>query len=290
MIPLFQLSIMAPQQHIPQVSTILGSIGTFCWTVQILPQIWWVFKHRQTDQNLKWPALMYFLWALNAAVSGVYAIVQNFNRALWAQAEIFIGLALICLFQALLFQHRWSWKASLGTTLLCMTCLGFAEAVLIIFVQWAYKKGSTSAIDAVGITGAVLIGAGLLPPLYNNAVAKGKNVSLSWPFLAIDFAGAAFSLASLATQNAFDPLGAVPYIVCMCFHTTFVVMHLFWLIRARVVAARESSLSTLIAERPIKLKNESRAQSIVNFAELGMLPAAVSSSSAAQKEDETPQC
>lgn len=67
---------MAPQSTIPVAATVLGTIGTVLWCVQLLPQIWTNWRSKATDGM---PASMMFLWALCAVPFGVYAIVQNFN-------------------------------------------------------------------------------------------------------------------------------------------------------------------------------------------------------------------
>jgi hypothetical protein len=54
------------------------------------------------------------------------------------------------------------------------------------------------------------------------------NPVTDWRFIAIDFFGALFSLLSVVTQKKWDALGGSPYIICMCFHTTFVSLHLSW--------------------------------------------------------------
>lgn len=67
---------MAPQSSIPVAATVLGTIGTILWCVQLIPQIWTNWRSKATDGM---PASMMFLWALCGVPFGVYAIVQNFN-------------------------------------------------------------------------------------------------------------------------------------------------------------------------------------------------------------------
>lgn len=67
---------MAPQTSIPVAATVLGTIGTILWCIQLIPQIWTNWRSKSTDGM---PASMMFLWALCGVPFGVYAIVQNFN-------------------------------------------------------------------------------------------------------------------------------------------------------------------------------------------------------------------
>lgn len=72
----FSALLMAPQSSIPVAATVLGTIGTVLWCIQLLPQIWTNWRSKATDGM---PASMMFLWALCAVPFGVYSIVQNFN-------------------------------------------------------------------------------------------------------------------------------------------------------------------------------------------------------------------
>jgi hypothetical protein len=71
---------------------------------------------------------------------------------------------------------------------------------------------------------------------------KGRVVGISFRFLAIDFAGAAFSLLALTVQNTFDRLGGASYITVMILEIGIVLGHLSWLWRSRKVrkAAKEA--------------------------------------------------
>ncbi|KAL8678765.1 MAG: hypothetical protein Q9186_004916 [Xanthomendoza sp. 1 TL-2023] len=67
---------MAPQTSIPISATILGTIGTILWCIQLIPQ---AIKNHRTKTTEGLPASMMFFWAVCAVPFGVYAVVQRFN-------------------------------------------------------------------------------------------------------------------------------------------------------------------------------------------------------------------
>ncbi len=106
---------MAPQTTIPVAANVLGTIGTVFWCVQLLPQIWYNWKKKETDGL---PGLMMFLWAISAVPFGVYAIVQNFNIPIQIQPQIFCALSLTSWAQILIYNKYdlscLCWEGRLG--------------------------------------------------------------------------------------------------------------------------------------------------------------------------------
>ena len=107
----YLLTVMTPPQpSIPPVATILGTVSTVLWCVQLIPQIWQNWRRKSTEGVPSW---MMFLWALCAPPYGVYAIVQDFNIPVQMQPQIFTFLTLIAWSQTLIYSHRWAtWKAT----------------------------------------------------------------------------------------------------------------------------------------------------------------------------------
>ena len=78
-----------PQTSIPVAATVLSTIGTVLWCVQLIPQIWTNWRSKTTEGL---PAIMMMIWAvcmyfgsepilradniIGAVPFGVYAIVQ----------------------------------------------------------------------------------------------------------------------------------------------------------------------------------------------------------------------
>lgn len=61
----------------------------------------------------------------------------------------------------------------------------------------------------------------------------GRVVGINWIFLGMDWSGAFFSLMAVVTQNTFDVLGGVLYIICALLELGIFGSHLIWLARTR---------------------------------------------------------
>lgn len=82
---------MPPQPSIPPAATVLGTIGTVLWCVQLVPQVWRNYRTKSTEGL---PTAMMFLWACCGAPFGAYAVVQGFNVPIQVQPQVF---CLLCL-------------------------------------------------------------------------------------------------------------------------------------------------------------------------------------------------
>ncbi|KAL2350101.1 PQ loop repeat-domain-containing protein [Cryomyces antarcticus] len=223
---------MAPQGQIPAAANVLGTIGTVCWCVQLVPQVWYNWRQKKTDGL---PGLMLFLWAACAVPFGVYAVVQNFNIPIQVQPQAFGVLALICWAQCLIYHDKWRvWTASLLAAG-CGILFGGVEALLILTLRGPYARGVEWPIIMIGAIAAVLLAAGLVPPYFEIWKRKGRVVGINFIFLAIDWSGAFFSLMALVAQHTFDILGGVLYIVCLFLELGIFISHVVWLIRTRRV-------------------------------------------------------
>lgn len=221
---------MAPQHSIPLSATILGTIGTIFWCVQLLPQIWHNHRHKSTEGL---PGIMMFLWALSGVPTGVYTVVQNFNLPLQVQPQIFMVLTLICWAQTLVYQNRWS---TLKTALTgSATALLFAviELALILGLRGLYARGINSPVLVVGVIAAILLALGIVPPYFEIAKRNGRVVGINFWFLAIDWLGAFFNLMALVAQNTFDVLGGVMFIVVLVLESGIFLSHVIWMVRTR---------------------------------------------------------
>jgi len=201
---------MAPQTSIPPAANILGTIGTVFWCVQLMPQIWYNWRQKQTDGL---PGLMMFLWAISAVPFGVYAIIQNFTIAIQIQPQVFCVLSLVSWAQILLYNNGYT--ALNATVLATVVALVFGgvEVLLILTLRPLYDRGVAWPVMIVGITAAVLLAAGLLPPYFELWKRKGRVVGINFGFLTVDWLGAFFSLMGVVAQETFDPLGGCLFIV-----------------------------------------------------------------------------
>lgn len=167
---------MAPQTTTPLAATILGTIGTVFWCIQLLPQIWANYRQKKTDGL---PGLMMFLWAISAVPFGVYAIVQNFNLPVQIQPQIFCMLSLVSWAQILIYNNDWpTWKAT-GLALAIGGLFGGVEVVLILTLRGPFERGTAWPILLIGVCAAILLAAGLLPPYFELWKRKGRVIGIS---------------------------------------------------------------------------------------------------------------
>ena len=123
---------MAPQSSIPVAATVLGTIGTILWCIQLVPQIWTNWRTKSTDGL---PASMMFLWATCGVPFGAYSIVQNFNVPIQVQPQCFMGLCLVSWAQVLVYGRGWgAWAAAVMGVAVAAACAG-VEAALILTLR-----------------------------------------------------------------------------------------------------------------------------------------------------------
>ncbi|EAA35291.3 PQ-loop-domain-containing protein [Neurospora crassa] len=223
---------MAPQTEIPVAANVLGTIGTVFWCVQLIPQIWTNYRTKSTTGL---PGTMMFLWALCGVPFGVYAIAQNFNVPIQVQPQAFMTLCLVGWAQILIYGSKWpTWKATLLALIVACVFAG-VEAALILTLRPLYEEGNETPVRVIGIIAAILLAAGLLPPYGEMYKRHGRVVGINWIFLSMDWSGAFFSLMAVVTQNTFDVLGGVLYIICAFLELGIFASHLIWLVRTRSI-------------------------------------------------------
>ncbi|POS78128.1 PQ loop repeat protein [Diaporthe helianthi] len=219
---------MAPQCSIPVAATVLGTIGTILWCIQLVPQIWTNWRTKSTDGL---PGSMMFLWAICGVPFGAYSIIQNFNLPIQVQPQCFMALCLVSWAQVLVYGRGWrAWAATLMGVFVAAACAG-VEAALILTLRPIYLGGNDTPVLVVGILASVLLAAGLLPPYGEIWKRRGRVIGINWVFLTMDCSGAFFSLMALVAQNTFDVLGGVLYIICVILELGIFASHIFWLIR-----------------------------------------------------------
>jgi uncharacterized protein with PQ loop repeat len=91
---------MAPQGSIPVAANVLGTIGTVCWCVQLVPQIWRNYRTKSTEGL---PAAMMLIWSISGVPFGVYAVAQRFNIPLIIQPQCFCILCGVSWAQCLIY-------------------------------------------------------------------------------------------------------------------------------------------------------------------------------------------
>lgn len=221
-------------EHVPIAANVLGTIGTVFWCVQLVPQIYANWKHKQTDGL---PSAMMLLWAISGVPFGTYAVVQHFNTPLQIQPQLFCALSLVSWVQILVYKNGWTWLKASAYGVITALVFGGVEAALILTLRPLYDRGIGYPMIIVGVIASILLAAGLLPPYHEMWKRHGRVVGISFFFLSMDWLGAFFSLMALVAQREFDVLGAVLYIVCIVLEIGIFLSHLIWLFRTRKLRA-----------------------------------------------------
>ncbi|KAI0369152.1 PQ-loop-domain-containing protein [Pilatotrama ljubarskyi] len=187
----------------------LGTIGTICWTVQLLPQVWKSWRTKSTEGLSEWLVL---LWGFSGVTFAVYAIVQDLNIPLILQPHLFGTLSYISWAQATCqhYGRKRSKAASLAMYAAVMALSAGFEVGMIFAVKPAYRSGNVRPVQFFGIFSSVLIAVALLPQYWE--IYKHKEVvGISIVFMLVDMLGGIFSDLSLAFKQSFDVVASVTY-------------------------------------------------------------------------------
>ncbi|KAF8661298.1 hypothetical protein AX16_001397 [Volvariella volvacea WC 439] len=214
---------------------VLGTIGTICWTIQLIPQIWKSWRTKDVTGLSSWFILM---WGIAAGFLGVYNITQNLNVPLILQPQLFGFLSLVSWGQCQYYgKHATRLKAFLMTAGV-MAVIGGFQAGMVYAIRPEVRKGNTRPVQFFGIASAVLISVALFPQYYE--IWKHKEViGISITFMLIDLLGGGFSVLSLIFKENFDVLAGVAYSLVVVLDGGIIVAALILNPRAKRHRARE---------------------------------------------------
>ncbi|KAF8889354.1 PQ loop repeat-domain-containing protein [Infundibulicybe gibba] len=181
---------------------IFGTIGTICWSGQLVPQVWKSWREQSTEGLSHW---MVLLWGISAAFLGVYAIVQNLNIPLIVQPQLFGFLCFLSWGQCQYYgQHRSKRVASM-ITISVMLLVGGFEVGMVFAITQEFNRGNLGPVRAFGILSTVILAVALLPQ-YWEILRRREVVGISLVFMTIDALGGVFSDLSLVFKTKFDIL------------------------------------------------------------------------------------
>ncbi|KAJ6501898.1 hypothetical protein C8R45DRAFT_1051166 [Mycena sanguinolenta] len=179
-------------------------IGTICWTVQLVPQVWKSYREKSTQGLSEWLVLC---WALSGVSFGVYAVIQDLNIPLIVQPQLFAFLCLISWGQCQYYGSMRPHYVSFIKGVAVIAVLGGFEAGMVFAIR---PSSNEHAIQFFGIFSSVLLALGLLTQYYE--IYQRKEVmGVSILFMTVDCAGGVFSDLSLAFKPNFDSIAAVTY-------------------------------------------------------------------------------
>ncbi|KAF8637666.1 hypothetical protein AX17_002734 [Amanita inopinata Kibby_2008] len=186
---------------------VLGTIGTICWTAQLVPQIWKSWREGSTKGLSHWLVL---IWGITGAFLGTYAIVQNLNIPLILQPQLFALLSLISWGQCQYYEKGRSKLTASLLALAVMVLTGAFEVAMVFAVRPSYKQGNNRGVMFFGILTSVLIALALLPQ-YWEIYRHREVIGISLTFMLVDLIGGVFSDLSLAFKEKFDVVAGVAY-------------------------------------------------------------------------------
>ncbi|KAI0075326.1 PQ-loop-domain-containing protein, partial [Panus rudis PR-1116 ss-1] len=186
---------------------VLGTIGTICWTIQLVPQIWKSYREKSTEGLSE---VLVFMWAAAGPFLGVYSIVQNLNVPLIVQPQLFGVLCLISWVQCQYYGRKRSKTTSVVLFFVVLAIFGGFEAGMVFAIRPSYHAGNMRPTQFFGIFSSIIVALALLPQYWE--IYKHKEViGISIWFMLIDLLGGVFNDLSLAFKSDFDVIAGVTY-------------------------------------------------------------------------------
>ncbi|TBU30586.1 hypothetical protein BD311DRAFT_754599 [Dichomitus squalens] len=186
---------------------VLGTMGTICWTVQLLPQLWHTYRSKSVEGLSE---IFMLACGIAGATLGTYSVVQNLNIPLILQPQLFGVLCLVSWAQCQYYGHKRSRTTAVVMYIAAVVLLGGFEVGMIYAVRPSYKAGNMGPTQFFGIFSTVLISCGLLPQYYE--IYKYKEViGISLLFMTVDALGGVFNDLSLAFKGDFDVVAGITY-------------------------------------------------------------------------------
>ncbi|KAF7310086.1 hypothetical protein MIND_00381900 [Mycena indigotica] len=191
---------------------VLGTMGTVCWTIQMIPQIWKSWRTKSTQGLSHWLVLV---WGCAASFLGAYTIILELNIPLIVQPQLFGFLALVSWGQCQYYGNAQPKrrKRAILLALVVMLLVGALEVMLVFAVGPSYRNNTESgkrAVQFLGIISSVLISLALIPQ-YGEIYRLKEVVGISIAFMVVDALGGVFSDLSLVFRDKFDVIAAITY-------------------------------------------------------------------------------
>ncbi|PCH44423.1 PQ-loop-domain-containing protein [Wolfiporia cocos MD-104 SS10] len=185
----------------------LGTLGTICWTIQLVPQIWKTWRDKSTEGL---SMFLVFLWGASAGPMGVYAIVLDLNIPLILQPQLFGALCFFSWAQCMYYGKKRSVAACVAMYFGALVILAAFQAGMVYAIRPSYKRGNGTGAEFFGILSSVIIAVALLPQ-YWEIYKRREVVGISVLFMTVDMMGGVFSDLSLAFKSSFNIIAGVTY-------------------------------------------------------------------------------
>ncbi|EGV60999.1 hypothetical protein CANTEDRAFT_116077 [Yamadazyma tenuis ATCC 10573] len=191
---------------------VLGTVGTVCWCIQLVPQIIRNFKVKDCTGV---PPMMMFLWAASGIPFSIYFIGTDGSIPLRIQPQLFTFFCLISWAQTLYYSPISMNRTRLAILISLFVLVGVGlETGLIVWLRPLYRRDIKYPMLIVGIIASVLLAVGLIPPYFELAKRRGRVVGINFVFLSLDSLGALLSMLSVVV-GTFDTLSIVLYAIVL---------------------------------------------------------------------------
>ncbi|KAJ7509652.1 PQ-loop-domain-containing protein, partial [Mycena galericulata] len=232
----------------PVAENVLGTIGTVCWTAQIIPQIWKSWREKSTEGLSPWLVL---LWGIAAGFLGAYTILLDLNIPLVLQPQLFGFLALVSWGQCQYYSARRPPRTAALMALLAMLLVGAFEAAMVYALRpAAHTEPGVRGVQFLGIFSSVLIALALLPQ-YAEIYRLCEVVGISVVFMVVDMLGGVFSDLSLAFKDKFDVIAGITYTLVVVLDALVVLAALLLNPRAAKRRRREADAEASTQTEPV---------------------------------------
>lgn len=213
----------------PTVANVLGTIGTVCWCIQLIPQI--IHNYRRKNCEGLNPVML-FLWSASGIPFSIFFVSRRSSIPIQIQPQLFTFFCVCTWVQSLYYPPVQLPKKKILVLISAFLVFSIAlEASVIPFVRTQYDQGVEWPSLIFGILASILLAIGLVPPYFELAKRQGRVVGINFLFLTLDTSGAVFSILSLIFEEDLDILGLVLYTIVACMELGIFVSHFIWWLR-----------------------------------------------------------
>lgn len=206
-------------------ATVLGTIATVCWCIQLIPQIYYNWKCKNCSGL---PPIMMYLWVVSGIPFGIYFCIIRASVILQIQPHLFMFFCCVSFIQTCYYPPVAKPKSKI-LTIMAFTVMAVVamEVGFVLTLRPLYDKGIKWPSLIFGIIATILLILGLLPPYFELSKRKGEVVGINFLFLFIDSLGAWLSIISVIL-GSMDVMGIVLYCSVAGMEMGLFLSHFIW--------------------------------------------------------------
>lgn len=225
------------------IGNVLGTIGTVCWTIQMIPQIWKSYRSKSTDGLSDW---MIFVRGVSGPLLGIYAVLEGQNVPSNLQPQIFAFFCAVSWTQCLFYGREWPLKQCVAHCAIFITLMAGFEVGMIYAVKPSISKGDIAPFRVFSTASSAVIALSFIPQ-YWEIYERREVTGISMTFMTVDIGGGVFSIISLAFKKKFDIFMSITYLVVIVMDAVIVIAALVLnIIVRRKRAARASEFAHVV--------------------------------------------